>query len=111
MIASTSLRAGNAPRPSAVLAWWFVWLAICGGVCASLWFTGIAGRNVLPSAISVGVVWLCAGIFLSRRLLRRLRFHYRVTLEDIARLKLRSLFLWPVMYPRLAFTLWIAEVL
>jgi hypothetical protein len=33
------------------------------------------------------------------------------TLEDLARLKLRSLFLWPVLYPKLAFTLFVSRAL
>jgi hypothetical protein len=99
------------PTGLEVLAWWAFWLAICAGSCGALVLLQIPQRSLAGFIAANAVPWLVAGAFLSRRFLRRLNYHHMTTLEDIARIKFRSLLFWPIVYLRLAFTLWVAKVL
>lgn len=99
------------PSALEVLGWWSLWLAVCAGTFTGLMMVELPSRSLLAFVVPNAVAWLLAGVFLSRRVLRRLEYHHMMTLEDLARLKFRSLFFWPFIYLRLAFTLWIAKVL
>ena len=79
------------------------WAAVCGAVAAGL--PGGAGL-VLAS-------YLGAGVWLNRRVLRRLVDWHPVhaTLDNMSRTKLSGLLLWPLVYPVLFFRLAVVRVL
>jgi hypothetical protein len=101
----------SSPTALEIFGWWGLCFAACSMIAAALVFFGVLSFSVIAFAFAIAVPWLVAGGFLSRRILRRMHYHHMMTLEDLARVKFRSLFFWPMIYLRLALTLWIAKVL
>jgi len=79
------------------------WAAVCAAVAA-----GLPGGATL-----VGVGYLAAGVWLNRRVLRRLVDWHPVhaTLDNVTSTKLSALLLWPLVYPVLFFRLVVVRVL